>query len=86
LGTLLGLPLARVFDFAVFDEIIRSMLLQTMLTHSDFSAPINPIVMMDQDALLDYRMDAPHIPEVKDPNHSSTCEDEVVEGFASNFL
>ena len=40
---------------------------------------------MGQDALLDYRMEAPHIPEVKDPNHCSTCDDEIVEGLHPTF-
>ena len=40
-----------------------------------------------QDALLDYRMDTPYVPETKDPDHySSNDMDGEVEGFASDFL
>jgi hypothetical protein len=40
-----------------------------------------------QDALLEYRMDAPCLPEVKDPDHYSESEmDGDVDGFASDFL
>ncbi len=40
-----------------------------------------------QDALLDYRMDTPFVPEVKDPDHYSESDlDGDVEGFASDFL
>ena len=41
-----------------------------------------------QDALLDYRMEAPYVPEEKDPDHysSSDMNEGEVEGFASDFL
>ena len=40
-----------------------------------------------QDKLLDYRMEAPCVPEVKDPDYCDENEiDEEVEGFASDFL
>lgn len=40
-----------------------------------------------QDKLLDYRMKAPCVPEVKDPDYCDENEmDEEVEGFASDFL
>jgi len=41
----------------------------------------------DWEALLDYRMEAPYIPEEKDPDHHSSADmDGEVEGFASDFL
>lgn len=40
-----------------------------------------------QDALLEYRMDTPYVPEVKDPDHCGENDlDGDVEGFASDFL
>eukprot|EP00584_Thalassiosira_punctigera_P025464 CAMPEP_0172547686 /NCGR_PEP_ID=MMETSP1067-20121228/17152_1 /TAXON_ID=265564 ORGANISM="Thalassiosira punctigera, Strain Tpunct2005C2" /NCGR_SAMPLE_ID=MMETSP1067 /ASSEMBLY_ACC=CAM_ASM_000444 /LENGTH=325 /DNA_ID=CAMNT_0013334807 /DNA_START=140 /DNA_END=1118 /DNA_ORIENTATION=+ len=41
----------------------------------------------DWDALLDYRMEAPYVPEEKDPDHYDSGDmDGEVEGFASDFL
>jgi len=39
-----------------------------------------------QDALLEYRMEAPYIPEAKDPDQQNSDMDGDVEGFASDFL
>lgn len=50
-------------------------------------SPCFSISTARQDALLEYRMDAPCLPEVKDPDHYSESEmDGDVEGFASDFL
>jgi hypothetical protein len=45
-------------------------------------------LLPEQDALLDYRMEAPFVPEEKDPDHYSSSDmgGEEVEGFASDFL
>mmetsp|Transcript_37028 Transcript_37028/g.78179 ORF Transcript_37028/g.78179 Transcript_37028/m.78179 type:complete len:787 (-) Transcript_37028:505-2865(-) len=40
----------------------------------------------DWDALLEYRMEAPYLPEEKDPDHMGSDMDGDVEGFASDFL
>ena len=41
----------------------------------------------DWDALLECRMDAPYLPEERDPDHySADSMGEEVEGFASDFL
>lgn len=40
-----------------------------------------------QDALLDGRMEAPYLPEEKDPDQVNSADmDGEVEGFASDFL
>ena len=42
---------------------------------------------LEQDALLEYRMEAPYIPEEKDPDEIGSSDmDGDVEGFASDFL
>ena len=41
---------------------------------------------VSQDALLEYRMEAPYIPEAKDPDQQNSDMDGDVEGFASDFL
>lgn len=44
-------------------------------------------ISLEQDALLEYRMEAPYIPEEKDPDEIGSSDmDGDVEGFASDFL
>lgn len=41
----------------------------------------------EQDALLEYRMKTPYIPEIRDPDDASNAMDESeTEGFAHDFL
>ena len=53
---------------------------------AEFSHHISLPNSVSQDALLEYRMEAPYIPEAKDPDQQSSDMDGDVEGFASDFL
>ena len=40
----------------------------------------------DWDALMEYRLRPPYVPEKKDPNRESSASQHDVEGFATDFL